>query len=460
MILRPYQDDLVTRTRASFRSGRRRPLVVLSTGGGKTVVFSYIAAGAVKKGLRVWIIAHRKELIRQAGRTLADFGVSHGIIKSGVPPRPAELVQVASVQTVVGKIGKIAPPDLIVIDEAHHATSSMYRKILDAYPKAKGIGVTATPCRLDGRGLGDVFDDMIVGPSLAWLTENGFLSPVRYFAPPQQIDRSHLPTRHGDFTTAGLEEEVNRPSITGDAVEHYRRLCDGKPMLTFCVSVKHAKDVAEEYCRAGYRAAHVDGSLPDDERDDRIGGLATGKYQVITSCDLIGEGLDVPVCTAAQLLRPTQSLVLHLQQIGRVLRVADGKPHAFILDHVGNLQKHGLANEEREWSLDSRATKRKSGDDEEDIKVRSCLQCFAAHEPAPVCPYCGFVYPPKPKSRMEIRKGELEEIERIKREKKEEVSKATSFVDLVAIGIRRGYKSPQFWAKQVMESRRGKRQFR
>lgn len=456
--LRQYQNDLVQQTRSSFRAGKNKPLVVLPTGGGKTTCFSYIAAGAVAKGLRVWIIAHRKELIRQAGRTLGDFNLSYGIIKSGVPARPAESIQVASVQTLVGKLGRIAPPDLIVIDEAHHATSATYRKILDTYPAAKVIGVTATPQRLDGTGLGDIFDDIIIGPSLGWLTENGFLSPARYFAPPSKIDLTGVRTRRGDYETAGLEDAMNRPSITGDAVGHYQRLCDGKPMLVFCVSVKHAKDVADEYARAGYRAAHVDGTLDDETRDERINGLATGAYQVITSCDLIGEGLDVPVCVAAQLLRPTQSLVLHLQQIGRVLRVADGKPHAIILDHVGNLQKHNLADAPREWSLAGRATKRCRHDDEEDVKVRSCLQCFAAHEPAPVCPFCGFVYPPKPKSALEIKQGELEEIKRIQQEKKAEVTNARTYVELVALGIERGYKSPSFWAKQVMASRRGKRQ--
>ena len=454
MILRPYQDDLVTRTRGSFRAGKRRPLIVLPTGGGKTVCFSYIAQGAVERGNRVWIIAHRAELIRQAGNTLGQFGVGHGIIKAGVKPTES-MVQVASIQSVVARIGKVTPPDLIVIDEAHHATAGQYRKVLDAYPGARVIGVTATPCRLDGRGLGDVFDDLIVGPSLGYLTDEGFLSPARYFAPPVVADLSGVRTSRGDYLASDLDEAMAKRVVIGDAVEHYRKFLDGKPMLSFCSSVKTAEETAEAYRAAGYRAASVDGGLKDADRDDRIGGLATGKYQIITSCDLIGEGLDVPVCTGAQLLRPTQSLVLHLQQIGRVLRVAAGKEHAIILDHVGNLARHGFASEEREWSLEARMKKNKEGDD---VPVRSCPQCFAAHEPAPVCPFCGFEYPAREKSKMEIRAGELLEIEARRKDRKKEEAMCRSEEDFIKLGIERGYAKPRVWAFMRWRAR-GQRRF-
>lgn len=455
MILRNYQQSLAGDTRRAFSTGKNRPLICLPTGGGKTVVFSYIASNASLKGNRVWIIAHRKELIRQAGNTLAEFGVSHGVIKSGVAPSPKELVHVASVQTLVGKIGKIEAPDLIIIDEAHHAISGSYRKILDAYPLAKVIGVTATPCRLDGRGLGDVFDALILGPPLAWLTENGFLSPARYFAPPVTADLSKVKVTRGDFDAAELEAAMNKPTITGDAVTHYQRLCDGQPMLVFCVSVQHAQDVAREYRAAGYRAAHVDGNLSDEDRDDRIQGLATGKYQIITSCELIGEGLDVPVCVAAQLLRPTQSLVLHLQQIGRVLRKSEGKEYAVILDHVGNCQRHGLAADEREWSLDGKKFQKRKDDDPE-IFVRSCPECFSAHKPVPECPYCGFIYPAKPRTKAEIKAGELEELLAVRKTKKLEEGMCRTFQDFLALGVARGYAAPAVWAQIRMKARGGK----
>lgn len=446
MNLRDYQFDLASRLRNSFSNGKRRPLIVLPTGGGKTVLFSYIAKNAVSKNNVVWIIAHRAELINQASTTLGKIGVTHGVIKSGIEPSPNEMVQVASVQSLASRAGKSRPPNLIIIDEAHHATASTYSKVLKSYPDAKVIGFTASPCRLDGRGLGDVFDDLIVGPPLKWLTDNGFLSPALYYAPPEIVNLSKIKMTRGDYDRSELSEAMDKPGITGDAVTHYRKLCDGKPMLVFCTSVQHAADVATEYRMAGYRAAHVHGGLSAEDRDDRINGLGNGKYQVIASCDLVGEGLDVPICVAAQLLCATASLVKHLQQIGRVLRVAEGKPHAIILDHVGNCRRHGLACDEREWTLDA-PKKKKRNDDDPEILVRSCPECFAAHKPSPTCPFCGFVYPPKPRSAAEIKAGELEQIFEIKKQKKLEEKSCNTYYDFLALAHSRGYAAPVAWAK-------------
>jgi len=459
--LRHYQNLLVTQARAAYAAAVRSLLVVLPTGGGKTVVFSFIALHASLKGRRTWIIAHRQELIRQASRTLSEFAVPHGIIKAGEPAAPERLVQVASVQSLAGRMKHLAPPDLIVIDEAHHATSATYTRIMEAYPAAKILGVTATPCRLDGKGLGGIFQQLITGPAITALTDEGFLSPVRYFAPPRQADLSGVKVVRGDYATAGLEEAVNKPAITGDAVGHYQKICDGAPMLVFCISVAHAKDVAAAYQNAGYRATHVDGHLTDEDRRDRIGGLGSGKYQIVTSCDLIGEGLDVPIVVAAQLLRPTKSLVLHLQQIGRVLRPAAGKAHAIILDHVGNLAEHGFASTEREWTLEGAKKKPKGEDEEKDIVIKTCGQCYSVHPPAPECPYCGFVYPVRPR-KIEITKGELLEIQAIeKARKKQEQATCGTLPELIALGTERGYKNPHFWARQIFAARMagGRRRF-
>lgn len=453
MKLRDYQDDLANRTRDAFRRKRKRVVIVLPTGGGKTVIFSYIASNAVALGNRVWIIAHRKELTRQAGATLAQFGVYHGVIRSGEPMDADCMVQVCSIDSLPSRVGKIPPPDLIIIDEAHHAISSKYTKVLDAYPDARVIGVTATPQRLDGRGLGDVFEELIEGPSLGWLTENGYLSLARYYAPPVPLDMTGVRKIRGDYDTAALEAAMNKPTITGCAVSHYQKYCDGQPMLSFCVSVQHAKDVAAEYRMAGYRAAAVDGKMKDAERDDCIEGLGTGKWQIITSCDLIGEGLDVPVVSGAQLLRPTESLILFLQQVGRVLRKADGKTHATILDHVGNCQRHGLAHDPREWTLDGRKSKNKGV---AEVLVRECPECYSAHKPTPTCPYCGFIYPPMPKSKAEIRAGELEELKFVAARKKMEERDCKTIEDFVRLGISRGYAKPELWARVRMNVRKGR----
>jgi DNA repair protein RadD len=441
--LRPYQSDLVGRINDELRYFSKAPLVVLPTGGGKTFIAAQVTLDHVSEGKSVWFIAHRQELIAQASRAFSAFGIRHGILKAGTPADVSQRVQIASVQTLVRRLDDgYPPPDLIITDECHHATAKSYTRIFATYPNASLLGVTATPCRMNGAGLGDVFDSIILGPTNQWLTDNGFLSPARYYAPPQKADISKVHTRAGDYVTSELEEIMDDGEITGDAVAHYRRLCDGVPMLVFCVSVAHAHHVAEEYRAAGYRAAAVDGKLSDEDRADRIGGLGTGKYQVITSCDLIGEGLDVPVVSAVQLLRPTQSPALHLQQIGRGLRPAAGKSELIVLDHVGNTRKHGFASTEREWTLEG---KKKS---DALPAVRTCSLCYSVHRTAKTCPYCGFEYPvvSRELTAKKIVDGELVEVVQTKEERRAEEENATTFAELVAIAKSRGYQKPHYWA--------------
>lgn len=453
MILRPYQQTAVSDIRRAYASGCSRVIYVLATGGGKTVTFSHIAAAAAAKGNRTWIVAHRQELVHQASRTLKTFGVDHGIIMAGITPNPLHTVHVASIQTLGRKLGKITPPDFIVFDECHHATSGSYMKTMEAYPQAKILGVTATPCRTDGKGLGDVFQTMIQGITTAELTEQGYLAHARYYAPPQIVKLEGIRRRGGDYARDDLEAALADKAITGDAVQHYRTHGDGKPAIVFCVSVAHARSVAEQYLQAGYSATSVDGTLDDSVRAERIQGLGTGKYHVLTSCDLIGEGLDIPSVTIAQLLRPTQSLSLHLQQIGRSLRPADGKEHAIILDHVGNCSRHGFATTDQEWTLEG---VKKRTHKESIVAISTCSQCYACYAPAPQCPYCGFTAPTKNRvSKTQIVAGTLTEITpEVKRQRKEEEAKATTMGELIKLGKERGYKNPAGWAFFKLKSRR------
>lgn len=449
--LRPYQADLVCEAeRILFDEDRDSVVIVLSTGAGKTVIFSQLTKNADARGQSVWIIAHRQELIRQASKTLHRFTITHGIVRAGFPLEMKQ-IQVASVQTLIRRLAKLNAPDIIVIDECHHAVAPTYRKIRAAYPQAKVAGVTATPCLINGGGLGSDFDHMIQGPSNAFLVENRYLPPVRYFAPPKKADTSRLPIRAGDYGTHESEEAMNQHVVTGDAIEHYKRICDGVPILVFCVSVKHAQDVAQEYCDAGYLATSVDGKLDEDERDDRINGLTTGKYVIITSCDLIGEGLDVPAVAAVQLLRPTQSLRLHLQQIGRP-RYAPGRT-AIVLDHVGNTEKHGFASTDFKWSLEGIKKRRKS--DDKITPTRTCEQCYSVHVTRAVCPYCGFTYLKKSRSltSMKVVDGDLVEVEQTREERADEVKNAKSLKELIAIGKARGHKRPHYWAIQTFRGR-------
>lgn len=367
--LRPYQVDAVTSIRSALRTSAS-VLFVLPTGGGKTVIFTYIADSAQERGNRVLIVAHRREIVDQISRALLGMGVRHGLILPGhtMTDNP---VQVGMVQTVARRLDRMKAPKLIVVDEAHHSVAGQWRKLIDTFPEAKLLGVTATPERLDGKGLGDAFQTIVQGPQSRDLIANGFLSPFTYLAPPQKVDLSSTRSRMGDYAIDELAAMMDRAVITGDAVEHYRQHLNGRPAIAFCVTVDHAKHVAATFEAAGFRSASVDGSMTAEERRSRIAGLSSGHINVLTSCDLISEGVDVPVVSGAILLRPTKSLGMYLQQIGRCLRLKPDGAAAVILDHVGNVHRHGRPDEPREWSLDGR--KKREGAP----PVRTCSLCYA-----------------------------------------------------------------------------------
>ena len=353
--LRPYQIECVTGLRRSYATGHRAPVLQLPTGGGKTVVFSEVTAGARAKGKRVLVVAHRRELIRQASEKLTAAGVPHGIICPGFDAAPDELVQVASVQTLARRLDRLPDFDLLVFDEAHHARAGQWAALIEAQPRAKLLGVTATPARLDGHGLGveagGCFDDIVTGPPVAELVRDGFLSPCRIFCPAERLDLRGVRLRGGDYVASDLEAALSGAKIIGDAVATYTQHAAHLPTICFCISVHHAELMAERFCAAGYRSVAAHGGMPTAERDAAIGGLATGAVEVLTACDLISEGLDVPVVGAVILLRPTKSLVLHLQQVGRGMRPAPGKDALIVLDHVANTIEHGLPDMPRRWTL-------------------------------------------------------------------------------------------------------------
>jgi superfamily II DNA or RNA helicase len=295
--LRPYQAACVDALRASYAVGNRAPLFQLATGAGKTVVFGAITRSAAAKGRRVLIAVHRRELVKQACAKLQWAGVRHGIIAAGFRPDASAAVQVGSAQTLVRRLGSLPDFDLIVLDEAHHAVAASWDALLKAQPGAKLLGVTATPARLDGKGLGvgfgGPFDDLVCGPSIGELIADKWLSPARCFIPARGLDLSGVRTRLGDFAVADLVEAIDRKGITGDAVADYRQRADHQPAIAFCATVAHAEHVATAFRNAGYRSDCVHGGLSTKDRDALIAGLGNGATEVLTSCDLISEGLDV-----------------------------------------------------------------------------------------------------------------------------------------------------------------------
>lgn len=466
MQLRPYQQKAVDHIRHEFANGATAPLLVVPTGGGKTVIFSYVSHNASARGNRVLILVHRIELIRQTSAKLNEFGVRHGIINDKFSPDLSAPVQIASVQTLVKRFEKY--PEwwwklgLVIVDEAHHAVGgNTWGKII-RHIGARVLGVTATPCRGDGTGLGiDVgghFDRIVLGPTTTELIELGYLVKPVVYAPATKLDLTGVKSRGGDYEKSELEKRVDKPSITGDAVSHYSKICPGAPAVVFCVSVLHAEHVANDFRSAGYRAYAVDGSMEDDLRQRILNGLGNGSVDVVCSCDLISEGTDIPAIGCAILLRPTQSLGLYIQQVGRALRPSVGKSKAIILDHVGNVLMHGLPEEDREWSLDGERRKKKDKS-EPTLNIKQCPQCYAVHEPAPICPQCGFTYIVERKRELEQHDGALREItesdkERMKKQKRQEVASARTRAELEAIARQRGYKPN--WVENILKAREGK----
>jgi DNA repair protein RadD len=404
MQLRPYQQQAINDLRAAFRNGAQAPLLVAPTGAGKTVIFSAIAKAIAAKGRNGLVLVHRRELVTQASRKLTDAGVAHGIIAAGMGGANAS-IQVASVQTLIRRLQKVTkPPDLIIIDEAHHAAAGSWQTIINHWPDVPLIGVTATPCRLDGKGLGNVFDTLIKGPSVQMLTSAGYLSPARIYAPPMVADLSGIKRRAGDYAIDQAADAMTRPTVTGDAIKHYQTLAGDQQAIAFCCNVNHAVSVRDSFATVGISSELLLGNTSD--RDAVVGRFANNKTRILVTVDVVSEGFDIPAAGCAILLRPTQSLGLYLQQVGRVLRPAPGKKHAIILDHVGNVIRHGWPDDVRPWSLEHGAP-RASG--QSAPSVRTCPECFAAFKPAAVCPCCGAQCTASPRE-IHQREGELQEL--------------------------------------------------
>lgn len=475
--LRDYQLKSVADVRNAFRNGALAPLLVSPTGSGKTVIISHICNQLNNKGRRSLVLAHRQELVTQTSAALADNGIHHSICAANEVIRTATKfhlketgrsfyryeseIMVASIQTFVNRMADYPPFDFILIDEGHHAVAGTWMKVLNAYPSAKLLGFTATPERLDGKGLGKhcggIYDALVIGPSVQSLIDRGYLTKPRVFAPPMQLDLKGIKTVAGDYDRKELGFRMEKPRIVGDVVEHYRKLCGGVPAIAFCATVEHAQKMAEAFREAGFQSACIDGKMDDFSRRQAIDDLGKGKINVLTSCEIVSEGTDIPRVGAAILLRKTKSLGLYLQQVGRALRPYPGKSETIILDHVGNCDMHGLPEEDRVWTLDGRKSNKSgnTGGNNSSIggpAVRSCLKCYAVYSSAlSACPICGT---PAPKSRAEIEQIEGELIEYAKRTQRAEQGKARELEDLIKIGTNRGYKNPVAWAKHVISGRR------
>ena len=388
--LRPYQVKFIDDIRQQFKAGHKNVVGVAPCGSGKTIITGWLAREVANNNKRVLFMVHRQELIEQTSKTFFELNLDHGIICSGVQPNYNLPVQIASVQTLVRRLDKVPKPDLLICDECHHVLANNYKKIIDEW-KPLLLGVTATPERLGGVTLNDVFSSMVIGPSVGSLIDQGNLARFNYFAPPSAVDTSKIRSSFGEFRSNELSNLMDRQEIIGDVIDSYRQYANNRQTIVYCVNVKHSKHTAELFNQAGITAAHVDGESDKSLRRRIIEDFRDGKIKVLCNAELFGEGFDVPNCDCVILARPTQSLTLFIQQSMRCMRPnpANKNKVAIIIDHVENVKRFGLPDQDRHWSLLPNEIH-----DNGKAPLKTCPNCHAVvHAAFRTCPACGFKFP-------------------------------------------------------------------
>lgn len=441
-MLRDYQLELYRGTVEAFKQGFRRPLVVAPCGAGKSYLFAEMIRRTNGEAL---VLTHRQELKVQHEALFRQLGITN--------------VRVSMVLTEANRLGQYPIPALIVTDEAHLSRSNSWMMVIQHY-NTWTVGFTATPVRLDGKPLGDIFDTMVEGVDVRWLINHQRLAPYEYYAP-AVVETDGLRKVAGDFVVSDLEKLMNERAIYGNVIESYQRFATGERSIVYCVSVEHARSTADAFNSAGIRAEFLSAGTPPRRRKEILDAFRRGQFTVLCNVGIISEGVSIDEVTCCMLLRPTESVALGIQQMMRCMRYLPGKT-AKIIDFVGNYTRVGLPDDEREWSLECSLRPRRQLNDEGDFYIRSCPKCFMTFQTAPVCPFCGAEYPLSPREikaheDIQLRRITAEEMARIEQEKKkarQEQGRADSFEELVKLGKQRGYKNPAFWAAQVMRGRR------
>lgn len=461
--LREDQRIFVDRIREALRK-HQSVLACAPTGVGKTVISAHIAAEAVKKGKTVIFTVHRDQLRIQTAKTFDKFGIPYGFIASGIRSKHGDPVQIASIQTLERRLEKIPPPNLLIVDECHLAMAASWKRVIDHF-KARGtrvIGNSASPQRLDGRPLGDLFDELVVGPSPGWLMDHGFLS--RYIA----VGRDPIEELYGEdraeYDGRKTSKIMRQATLLGDAVEAWRTHAAGKRTVVFCCDVKHSEAVRDQFLSEGIPAAHIDAKTPDAERHRVVEDFADGKVHVLCNVELLTTGFDLSACVgrdvpveAVVLLRPTKSLALFLQMVGRGLRP---KPTpAVVIDHGMNFDRHYFPEDEREWSLQGPGKSAKESVVPMPGRCENCQHLIRRPLPG-VCPYCGgMIVVESRKIRMtaaELKVLEEQEKEAMRKSKRKQQGQAQTYQELVSLGRERGMKNPEKWAMHILSARKMK----
>ena len=449
---RQYQRDIIADYHETVAAGQTRIILVAPTGAGKTVIAADIIKAAIASWRRILVVSHRREIVAQTSEKLTGLGISHGIIQAGFSPRPLEPVQVASIQTLHARAIRTDRMDLpiahlLVIDECHHAPASTYQATIDAYPADTILlGLTATPCRGDGRGLGSIFQVIIETPQVAELIKLGYLVKTKVFAPVLSPDLTGVRVQAGDYVEGQLAARMDVPKLIGGIVEHWLKFSERRRTVCFAVNVAHSVHLRDEFVRAGVRAEHIDGGTPKPERDAALARLASGEIELITNCQVLSEGFDCPPISCCILARPTRKMGLYRQMIGRVLRPAEGKYDSIVLDHSGAVYRHGFVEDPVEWTLDedryagnaAHAARCNNG---AGPRLLECTQCSAIRVAGEACPNCGYL-PQRPPRPVTVGAGELGLVQdgRAQPSAYSPAERAQWHGMLTAIAAQRGYK--------------------
>lgn len=454
--LREYQVQAIESLRTSLAQGKQRPVLVSPTGSGKTRTAVEIIRLAVERGNRVLLLAPRRELIYQASEVLERAGIAHGIIMAGEPMNGYAPVQVASFDTLWARKDRMPLPtaDLVIVDEAHLSIAKTRQELIGAYPNAKVVGLTATPARGDGRGLGEIYDDLVEAWNICKLTEAGFLVPVRYFVPSKPDLEGLKLNRDGDYQEADLGHRMDRPQLVGDIVHNWHRIAFGRSTVVFCVTRAHSRHVTAEFLRHGVRAEHLDGETDLNERADILDRVRSGETTVLCNVFVATYGLDIPSLEVAVMARPTRNPTLYLQTVGRVLRPSEGKSEAIVIDHAGAVDEHGRVDDYFPWSLDpdSKVQERKKQQQQEhkEPKDITCSACGYTFRSSRTCPQCGheMVPPGKP---IPTHQADLQELDPAKENRNTDWPAKIAFIaGLRTYGAQKGYR-PGWVANQYRE---------
>jgi superfamily II DNA or RNA helicase len=461
--LRQYQKDTLNKLIKSHRAGNKRIILQAATGAGKTIMAAALVKYFTGLGKTVLFLAHRRELITQASEKLDMSDIPHGIIMANHRSNDSYDVQIASIDTlraraITKKKMDLPSADVIFIDEAHRSLSNTYLKLIGLYSESLLVGLTATPVRGNGEGLGVVYSDMVTAPSIKELTKQGNLVDVKYYSP-SVPDLKGVGVIGGDFNSKSLNERMDQPKLVGDIVETWLHLAKGKQTIVFAAGVKHSQNLMELFQSKGVKAAHLDGTTENEERIQILKDFNSGKITVVCNCMVLTEGFDAPCAEVCVLARPTKSLGLYIQMVGRVLRPHHTKEKAMVIDHSGAVYINGFVDDEHKWDLGTgilrKRAERKERTKEESVII--CEGCFRTYSGGNICPTCGQKHQPK-SDYMNFIDSQLCLIDKKtkKAEEKEKYAEGfrdTFYEELLGMAEIKGYKKG--WANYKFKQRFG-----